>query len=312
MPMRVATFNVQNLRLRRAGGEAQPRLDGAWDKDDAEDRSPAARALDAADRRLTARVLRATAADVIALQEVFDAATLDHFHDRVLVPLGTAPFPYRICKPGNDGRGLDVALMSRRPFARVASHARLTAADLAAQGFPQDGPDGPVFRRDCLEAEVGRLALFVCHLKAPWPDPRAAWTQRRREALAVRCLVARRFPDPARGLWLILGDLNEPRAGDDGGLAIAPLLGRFSVNLAARMPVAERWSWAGPGGARRSMPDLMLASPALAAACPEAVPETIRAGMGREAAGGARFAETGRHRPHASDHAAVAVTLPGL
>jgi exonuclease III len=86
--MRIATFNVQNLRLRHPGGE--DRLDGARDGDAAEDA-----ALDPVDRRLTAAVIRDMRADVVALQEVFDSETLDHFHDRVLVPGGVAPYPHR-------------------------------------------------------------------------------------------------------------------------------------------------------------------------------------------------------------------------
>ncbi|MDX5403422.1 MAG: endonuclease/exonuclease/phosphatase family protein, partial [Rhodobacterales bacterium] len=102
--MRLASFNVQSLRLRWRDG--QPRLDGARDGDLPDDQGAAAEALDAADRRLTAQVLARTDADVIALQEVFDIATLDHFHDSYLLDTGTAPYPHRHCLPGNDGRGL--------------------------------------------------------------------------------------------------------------------------------------------------------------------------------------------------------------
>jgi hypothetical protein len=188
--MRIATFNVQNLRLRHPGGE--DRLDGARDGDVTEDA-----ALDPVDRRLTAAVIRDLRADVVALQEVFDSQTLDHFHDRVLVPSGVAPYPYRVCLPGNDGRGLDVAVMSRVRLGPVESHAGLRAADFGLDA-PEGAGDQPVFRRDCLVVEAGRLTLFVCHFKAPWPDAAASWPVRRREAEAVRRIVEARFADPAR------------------------------------------------------------------------------------------------------------------
>ncbi|MBR9843261.1 MAG: endonuclease/exonuclease/phosphatase family protein, partial [Rhodobacteraceae bacterium] len=105
--MRLVSFNVQNMRLRGS------HLDGARDRDMPEDLGPAAPLLDDYDRKLTAKVLAEANADVIALQEVFDQKTLDHFHDAYLLPTGTAPYPHRICLPGNDGRGLDVALLSR-------------------------------------------------------------------------------------------------------------------------------------------------------------------------------------------------------
>ncbi len=311
--MRIASFNVQNLRLRRAAGGL--RLDGARDRDIAEDAAPGAEALDAADRALTAAVIREARADLVALQEVFDRATLDHFHDRVLLPAGAAPYPHRVCLPGNDGRGLDVALLSRLPLGRVESHAEETPASLGLAPVPGIGAEDRLFRRDCLEAEVAGLTLFVCHFKAPYPDAAAAWAVRRLEAAAVRRLIARRFADPGAALWLVLGDLNEPAehaAGPDR--AIAPLAEGFAVDLLERLPEGERWSFCLPGSEACSAPDALLASPALAARWPEAVPEVLRAGLGREVAryGGPRLPGVGRHRPHASDHAALALDLPGL
>ena len=63
--MRIATFNVQNLRLREAGDER--RLDGARDGDTSVDTADGAPDLDHADRRLTAAVLHDMDADVVAL-----------------------------------------------------------------------------------------------------------------------------------------------------------------------------------------------------------------------------------------------------
>ena len=301
--MRIATFNVQGLRLRHPGGG--DRLDGARDGDEAED------ALDPLDRRLTAAVIRDLRADVVALQEVFDAETLDHFHDRVLVPEGVAPYPHRVCLPGNDGRGLDVAVMSRRPLRAVTSHAGLRPAD-----FRLDAPEGfgdqPVFRRDCLVVEIGRLTLLVCHFKAPWPDAAASRPVRRLEAAAVRRIVEARFRDPAAALWLIAGDLNDPDPPRSPDRAIAPLDAPFGCDLAERMPAGERWSLHDPGTGRRFLPDALIASPRLARDWPGAVPEVLREGLSREAGPGRRLPDVGDHRPHASDHAALVVTFPGL
>ncbi|MGM0585057.1 MAG: endonuclease/exonuclease/phosphatase family protein [Pseudomonadota bacterium] len=309
--MRVATFNLQSLRLRR--GPQGAHLDGARDADVPQDRGPEAEALDDADRRLTAKVLREADADLVALQEVFDRATLDHFHDRFLVPSGAQAYPHRVCRPGNDGRGLDVAVMSRLPLSRAESHAGETPRSLGLEPMGGVGADQPVFRRDCLEVEAGGLSLFVCHFKAPYPDAEAAWPVRRLEALAARRLVERRFADPARALWLILGDLNEPGE-ETGERAVAPLLDGFSEDLMLRLPEGARWSFHQPFSQVYSRPDAMLASPALAARFPEARPEVLRMGLEREAArhDGPRLPGVGEHRPHASDHAAVAIEFPGL
>ncbi len=310
--MRIATFNVQNLRLRLRAGRG--RLDGARDGDVAVDAHPAAAALDDADRRLTAWVIAKLDADVVCLQEVFDRATLDHFHDRYLRRTGIASYPHRVCLPGNDGRGRDLAVLSRRPTADVTSHAHLRPADL---GIPV--PEGqkaatPLFRRDCLMLRVGTLTLVLCHFKAPWPDPDAAWAVRRMEAEGVRRLIERRFDDPAAALWLIAGDLNEPTTEPRGDRAIAPLIGGFSVDLLARLPEAERWSYALPDLGITGRPDALLASPALGRGWPRARPRVLREGMGREVTQyrGARLPGVGRHRPHASDHAALVVDFEGL
>lgn len=304
--MRIATLNVQNMRLET--GQGPGHLHGAWDGDAPEDSG-----LDPIDRRLTAELLTTLDADVIALQEVFDQDTLDYFHDHFLPQTGAAPYPHRLCLPGNDGRGLDVAILSRRPLDAVHSHAATTLTDLDIPAPEGVNPDLPIFRRDCLMVTLGPLTLAVCHYKSPYPDEQRAWVLRRLEALATRRLIERRFDDPARDLWLVLGDLNEPSA-PGAEPAIAPLTDGFAVDLLARMPPAEHWTYYDPHSGRYHCPDAMLASPALAGRYPDAVPQVVRKGLGREAArfDGPRLAQVGAHRPHASDHAALVIDFPGL
>jgi len=299
--MRIATFNLQGLRLRDAG------LRGARDGDTPEADDAA---LDRRDRDLTARVIHGLDADVVALQEVFDRATLDHFHDHWLRPAGAAPYPWRTCLPGNDGRGLDLALMSRIAPSDVVGHAALVPADIGLPVPEGQRADTPLFRRDCLRVELPGLTLFVAHFKAPYPDPEAARGVRMLESAAVRALIERRFSDPAQAMWLVLGDLNDPWDGD-APVATAPLMAPFSVNLMERRPEGDRWSYHDAWSGRYGRPDKMLASPALAAACPDAVPDIHREGMGLEARRnrGPHLQGVGEHRPHASDHAAVVLDL---
>jgi len=310
--MRIATFNVQNMRLRHS--KAGVLLSGARDRDGPTRESAAAKATDTIDRQLTADVLREADADIVAMQEVFDKETLDYFHDRILLPSGCAPYPFRVCFPGNDGRGYDVALMSRIALDDVKSHATLTAIDLGLEGQAGGDLDEPVFRRDCLSARVGELTLFVCHFKAPWPDAEIAWTTRRLEALAVRRVIERMFPDPASAQWMILGDLNEPKHEARSARASAPLIDDFAVDLVTRLPEERRWSYHLRDSSIYSRPDALLASPALAGRFPDAKPVYLRQGLGYEAArfSGDRLPGVGYHRPHASDHAAIAIDFDGL
>ncbi|MFP4539017.1 MAG: endonuclease/exonuclease/phosphatase family protein [Dichotomicrobium sp.] len=309
--MRIATFNVQNMRLRTRQG--RPVLDGARDWDAG--RPEPDPALDVIDRRLTAEVIHAIAADVIALQEVYDQATLDHFHDAILLPTGAAPYPYRHCLPGNDGRGRNLAVMSRCRPERVASHADATAAELGLSDVPASLRSGPLFRRDCLEVELAALSLFICHFKAPYPDRQKARAVREAEARGVRAIIERRFARPATAWWMILGDLNDPAAGvAPARSAIRPLTEGFAVDLMARLDEGEDWTYRYPASHLRSRPDAMLASPALARAFPEVRPEIFRAGMDPDAAAAEdrRFRAVTATRPHASDHAAIYADFAGL
>jgi endonuclease/exonuclease/phosphatase family metal-dependent hydrolase len=310
--MRITTFNVENLRLRHPAGHA--RLDGARDGDVPADAGREAAALDLADRRLTAQLLARIDADVVCLEEVFDIEALDFFHDHLLRNAGGRTYPYRFCFPGNDGGGRDVALMSTRPVDEVTSHARLTAADLGLAELPGRRAGTPVFRRDCLMARVDRLTFFLCHFKAPWPDAGAAWPVRRLEALAVRRLIERRFMGDKDALWLVLGDLNEPRDQSEGERAIAPLTQGFAVDLMERVAEDERWSYYELSADLYSRPDYLLASPALAEKWPDAHPHVAREGLAFEARRyqGPRLPGVGSHRPRASDHAALVVEFPGL
>lgn len=297
--MRIATFNVQNLRLRDGPGGAH--LDGALDRDV---NLPADARLDLRDRRLTAEVIARIAPDVLCLQEVFDVATLDFFHDMFLLGAGCRPMASRICIKGNDGHGLNVAVMARLPPDEVTSHAEVTADDL---GLP-DNDDllhgGSIFRRDCLQVRFGELTLFVCHLKAPYPDRARALAIRSLEACAIRRIVETAFETPAEALWMILGDLNMPtRPGNGGDPGLSVLHDGFSVDLLQRRPAGDDWTFRMPDTGERLRPDAMLASPALARLADGCVPGIERSGM--EIA-------PGLERPHASDHAAVWLDLPDL
>ncbi|WP_420568538.1 endonuclease/exonuclease/phosphatase family protein [Thalassovita sp.] len=300
--MRIATFNLQNLRLR---GD---HLDGARDSDLPADMGDQAPTLDHSDRQLSAQVIRDTTADIIALQEVFDSATLDAFHDRYLTPIGVT-YPHRHCLPGNDGRGLDVAVMARSPLDLVRSHAALTPQDLELD-LPSLPLDQPIFRRDVLEIRSGALTLFICHFKAPYPDTQRTWDIRRAEARALHEIIYR--SQSPQALWLVLGDLNEP-ASDHAPRALEEL-SAISVDLLDRLPAPQRWTWHHPPSHLYGHPDAMLASPTLAHQFPNAVPQILREGMSLETHRnpGPHLSGVGHHRPHASDHAALVLDLPGL
>lgn len=308
--MRIATFNLQNLRLRTRDGERV--LDGAADQD--RPCAPRSKELARADRIETARVIASAAADIVALQEVFDLEALDFFHDRFLLPAGSPLFPHRYCLKGNDGRGLNVAAMSRSRPLSVTSHADLTGADLGLSDLPPELKDHPIFRRDCLELQFDTVTLFVCHFKAPYPDIARAHEIREAEARAVRRIIEARFRQPEEERWIILGDFNEPaRDAATSTSALAPLRSGFAEDLLDRLVPGTDWTYELPETHLHSRPDRILVSPRLAQDYPDTRPKIIRSGMeALQDPSGDDVPATRAHPPHASDHALVYADFPEL
>lgn len=309
--MRLATFNVQNLRLRERQGHLV--LDGAVDHDF--DDRPRSIDQDIADRTLTARVISAAQADVIALQEVFDTESLNFFHDQFLLKAGLPPYPARTCLPGNDGRGLDVAVLSKAEPVSVKSHAHLTGVDFGLTDLPEDLRNFPLFRRDCLQLKFETFTLFVCHFKAPYPDIQKAQIVREAEARAVRKIIERSFPDPKDERWMIIGDFNEPSWGHGSDpSALAPLKQGFSEDLLDRLPRGNDWTFEVPDTHIHSRPDRIFLSPRLAQEYPKVVPQIVRTGMTRYLSepGSLASRDAQQHRSHASDHALVYADFPDL
>lgn len=301
--MRIATFNVQNLRLRRREGEVY--LDGARDGDAPDEdvhNEAHARSLDAQDRELTADLIAQAQADVVALQEVFDQQTLDHFHDVLLEKRG-AFYPHRVCLEGNDGRSVDVAVLSRLPLESVRSNADLRFADIGFEPPAGLQAKDRVFRRDCLALRCAGVHLFVCHLKNAAAGDLRSHAIRRAEAFAIRHVVK------TRAQWLALGDFNAHDPDDVRDLE--PLMAEFAVDLCARLPEEERWTYYDRQSGAYTCPDRIMASPALARRFADARPQVMRTGMARCASRytGERHASVGRERPHASDHALLFVDI---
>lgn len=355
MPIRIATFNVENL-LRRFTPERDRRT-GVWVPDPAvglfEHASEAeGRLIEKAfqvavsddQRQLTAQAIRDCDADLLCLQEVDGLEVLRWFHDRYLRRAVDEPYEHFALLEGNDRRGIDVAVMSRRGFPiRVMSHASLTYRDLGLYGddLRRWGaePDDRIFKRDALEVEVetpaGPLTVWVCHFKSMGEGRDRTMAIRRAEAHAVRRLVERRFgARVASADWMIVGDLNDYRdklrleRGPDGGLfprperaeatGLDPLhADHFAVDLVERLPVEDRWTHYYPEERELSALDHLFVSPALAKANPEVKPSVVRRGLPHRVPLDRlvpprrieRYPRVGFDRPKASDHCPVAVTL---
>ncbi len=242
MPVRIATFNAENLmnRFDFSGYRNQLQQDRVltlYDiRDEAEYRQmEMARSIGITDdtRQLSAQAIAEADADILCLQEVDNLEALRAFEYGYLFKMMGAGYREKYLTSGNDSRGIDVALMLKPEtrnglpieFVRMQSHAHHTfeefglhTAQLGALGI---NPSDRIFRRDCLEVDVRvggmALTLYCVHFKSMGP-PRngfsgreATMPVRHAEALAVRRIIEQRFGggNAARKRWAILGDLND-------------------------------------------------------------------------------------------------------
>lgn len=291
MPFRIATFNVENLmnRFDFSGFRNQLLQDRALSLFDIREEADyrfleMARALTHADdtRQLSALAIAATQADIVCLQEVYNLAALQAFEYGYLYKMIGSGYRHKFTTPGNDGRGIDVAIMLRDETAdgqpieveEMISHAHVTFEEfglftpaLAEMGVD---PASRIFRRDCLELQLrigGRpLTIFCVHFKSMGP-PRedvpgreASMPIRNAEAAAVRRIVENRFRDRTEHAnWIVAGDFNDYRERvvihekKAGGYRFEPreeaescvhmlTEGGFCENLVERRDILDRWT----------------------------------------------------------------------
>jgi endonuclease/exonuclease/phosphatase family metal-dependent hydrolase len=197
----------------------------------------------------TARVIAAVNPDILVLVEVETRPALQHFHDKVLLPLIDRPYGYNMVIDGNDERGIDVGILSRYPIRNMRSHIADRSGKTAT------------FSRDCPEYYVelpsGReLLILPNHFASKGSDPNG--TRRRRQAKAAAQIyqsLCKKFP-----LALIAGDLNDyPGSG-----ALDALLKKTDLRDAMSL---KQYGGAFPGTYQRATEkekiDYLLMSPGL-------------------------------------------------
>jgi endonuclease/exonuclease/phosphatase family metal-dependent hydrolase len=252
--LRIATWNVHDLF------DAEDRLLPPGAEDNVPSAAEVEAKLDA-----VAAVLARVDADVVLLQEVETRA--------LAIALGArAGYAEARLVEGNDPRGIDVAVLSRRPITRYVSHAA-----------ERDGEGRLLWPRDCVEVHLeagGRpIAIVASHLSSRLSDDGTRRTAQASRMRAIADTVA--SADPS-ALVLAGGDLNDPPS----AAAIAPLIadGAYVDPLP---PAATTWS----SGARAERLDALLVARA-------SVGAVVRATV-----------ELGFDVERASDHQPVVVDL---
>lgn len=245
MSLRIATFNAENLmqRFDFSGFRNELRRDRTLQMVEIKDQRhfealESARVIAHTDDKmqLTALAIADTRADIICMQEVENLEALSAFEYGYLFRMIGSGYRRKYLAKGNDGRGIDVAVMTRDEtadgdpieFVRMQSHAHRTYEEL---GLFNDAlralgelPNERVFRRDCLELDfrVGGkpFTLFVTHLKSMGGNGKngddgrdLTMPIRMAEARAVRTIIEEKFGKgrTANKRWLICGDFNDYR-----------------------------------------------------------------------------------------------------
>jgi len=251
----------------------------------------------------TARVLGEMNADVQAVIEAEDRTTLRLFNQQVLPEVNAQPFEHVMLVDGNDDRGIDVGLLTRKnyPIASIRSH-----VDDMDTG-------GTIFSRDCAEYEISlpggdRLWVIVNHFKSKGYGSQAANdAKRKRQAKRVRALYDAHLAEGGL-LVAVVGDLNEIPENDP----LTPLLRQGStlkdISSHSAYDGGGRKGTHGNCGPSAKL-DYILLSPELYAM-------VVAAGVERRGMWGGvngtlwpHFAEVTNADEAASDHAALWVDL---
>ncbi|MGO3814226.1 MAG: endonuclease/exonuclease/phosphatase family protein, partial [Cellulosimicrobium funkei] len=164
----------------------------------------------------TARVVADVAADILAVVEAESRVALKRFTDAGVTRSGRALYPHVMVIDGNDDRGIDVGLLTRRPYeiGTVRSHVD-----------DRDSRGRLVFGRDCPEYVVvlpggGTITVLVNHFKSKGYGTQAeSDATRRRQATRTAAIYAGLR---ARGEEhvVVVGDLNDT----PGSVPLRPLL----------------------------------------------------------------------------------------
>ena len=182
--------------------------------------------------KFTGKVIKAVNADIQCLVEVESIGTLKRFNKDILA----YRFKDKIVIDGNDPRGIDIALATKKGINIVTAKTNI---------FADDGK-GTIFSRDCLEVELmtatGKtIFVLVNHFKAKDSKPLKSNLKRKRQAREVSRILRHRY-DLKKDLVVVAGDLNdEPNSNPLSPLFKTPDL--INVLDVAGIPDKDRWTY---------------------------------------------------------------------
>jgi endonuclease/exonuclease/phosphatase family metal-dependent hydrolase len=207
----------------------------------------------------TGRVIKEVNADVLAVIEAEHRVALKQFSEQVLVKLEGVPYDQIMLIDGNDDRGIDVGLMTRKGYSvgLMRSHIH----DLRTNGEK-------VYSRDCPEYAVstpGGETIWILpnHFKSKYGGNDPTSVAKRRDQAKQTAEIYRRLVREGHDKVVILGDLNDTP--DSEPLQV--LLAETDLKDVSEHPSFDTGEFAGKGtyglGNDNQKIDYLLLSPLL-------------------------------------------------
>lgn len=253
--------------------------------------------------RNTARVMRDIEADVLGVVEVESRPVLRDFNNDVIAALGGEAYRHAMVIDGNDTRGIDVGLLTRRdfPIEQLRSH----VDDML-------GERELIFSRDCAEYEVttpsgARILVMLNHFKSKgYGSQQSSNDRRRNQAQRVADIYDERIGMGIENI-AVLGDFNDTPDSDP----LRPLIEGTDLKDIFLHPTFDNGGYPGTYGncSAENKIDYILLSPALFEKV--AGGGVFRKGMwpGARARRWEAYPELQRKVDAASDHAAIWVDI---
>lgn len=246
-----------------------------------------------------AKVLHSIDSDIVALVEVENRPLLQEFHDEFLYKRlfnGQSGKEYDdiFLIDGNDRRGIDVAIMSRKPVNYLKSQIN--------DRTQYNGKTVHTFSRDCLQVGVqatstSEVHLLINHFKSMgYSDPSDPQSERRRRGQSDRVAQLLNRFDLQQDYVVVAGDLNSsPEKMSMQPLTKHPELYNVNRELPSNVRGTYRYKTA------RNQLDYLLVSQALKAKLSNVEIER----RGTYTARGPNFPSVTNRKTEASDHGAI-------
>jgi endonuclease/exonuclease/phosphatase family metal-dependent hydrolase len=154
--------------------------------------------------RMTAKVIHDVGADVIAVVEAESRPALVRFSDGLMPTAGGTPYDHVMLIDGNDERGIDVGIMTRKGFSITSINSHVDDED----------SNGRIFSRDCASYTIttpngNTIVVLVNHFKSKGFGGQASSDARRKRQAAQVKDIYESLVASGQKLVAVVGDFND-------------------------------------------------------------------------------------------------------